>query len=53
MKMCYDCGAQNSLQVTTQTRPYLPESGLHLEVEQTIYTCSSALPTATRGAVMP
>ena len=40
MNMCYDCGAQGPLEQTTQIRPYLEESGLNLEVEQTVYTCS-------------
>jgi putative transcriptional regulator len=40
MKMCYDCGAPGPLDQTTELRPYLEASGLHLEVEQTIYTCS-------------
>ncbi|KIG18581.1 hypothetical protein DB30_00266 [Enhygromyxa salina] len=39
--MCYDCGAQGSLEKTIQTRPYLENSGLRLEVEQTVFTCAN------------
>jgi putative zinc finger/helix-turn-helix YgiT family protein len=41
MKTCYDCDAQDSLTQTVETRPYLEDSGLCLEVQQTIYTCSN------------
>lgn len=40
MDMCYECGAPNSLTVSTEIRPYLEDAGLRIQIPQNVSTCS-------------